>query len=160
MKICEKCGAQYSDDKVFCIDCDEKLGDALSASEEQNVRANLNQQIEEMYNKIDPLYVSPLDKIIGWGSLVGVAITLVAVVIRNFTGQPMEFLLYALILFLLSGIEALVPRFTWELEKIRLSFTISGAGEAEPSDYYIISRKITIISTAVLGIVALVVSLF
>lgn len=160
MKICKKCGAHYSDDKIFCIDCNEKLSDKLSASEEQEMRENLNRQIEEMHNKRDPLYVSKFDKVIGWISLVGAATALAFVLIRMFTGQKIDFLLYSILFFLLSSVEALVPQISWELEKLRLSFTINGADYAEPSDYYLIGRKIAIISMAVIGIAALIISLF
>ncbi len=160
MKICKKCGAHYADDKIFCLDCNEKLGDNLSASEEQRMRANLNQKIEEMYNKRDPLYVSKFDKVIGLLSLMGSTIALVFVLIRISIRQNIDFLLYAIIFLLLSSAEALIPRLTWELEKLRLGFYINGADDAEPSDFYLKGRKIAIVSTAVLGIAALAISLF
>ncbi len=162
MKICKKCGAYCSDEKMFCVDCNEKLGDKLSASEEQKLRADLNLHMEEMYNKRDPLYVSKFDKVMGLLSLAGAAIALAFVLIRMFTGQRqnMDLLLYAILFFLLSSVEALIPRLTWELEKLRLSFSINGAADAEPGDFYLMGRKIAIICTAAVGIASLAISLF
>ena len=65
MKICTKCGAYNSDDRKFCVDCSEKLGNVLSASEERQMRDNLNKRMDEMYNRNEPLYVSKFDKAIG-----------------------------------------------------------------------------------------------
>lgn len=156
MKICEKCGARYSDDKTFCVDCNEKLGDKLSAAEEQKIQTNLNHKIEEMYNKRDPLYVSKFDKIIGLVSLVGTAITLLLILIRVFTQQNIALLVCAIIFFLISSLEALLPQVMWELEKMRFSLFVNG--DTEPSDFYLKFRKITVICSIISATTALVMS--
>ena len=161
MKICSSCGAHCSDDRMFCIDCNEKLGDKLSVSAEEEIHSDLKQKIERMYNKKDPLYVSKFDKVMGVLSLAGAATSLIFIIIRLFAGQNIGLLLlYATLFFLLSSVEALIPRITWELEKFRLSFSINGADDVEPGDFYLIGRKIAIISMAVLGVAALVMSIF
>lgn len=160
MKICKKCGAHYPDDKIFCLDCNERLGDKLSASEEQKVRANLNKQMEQMYNKTDPLYVSKFDKTIGALAIVGAVVALVFLIIRHFTEQIIGFLPFAILFFILSALDALIPRLTWGLEKIRLSFFINGADDAEPGTLYLMGRKISFVSMLILGLAALLKSLF
>ncbi len=36
MKLCEKCGAHNSDERMFCVDCSEKLGKPLSLKQKNN----------------------------------------------------------------------------------------------------------------------------
>lgn len=155
MKICEKCGAYNSDDKIFCVDCNEKLGEKLSDSQERKIREEVSSQINEMYNKKDPLYVSGFDKIIGSVSVVGLVATLVLMLLSGFTHQDIKILLCAGIFLLVAVIEALVPWVSWTLEKVRLSFTVSGADDLEPSDFYLKGRKIGIVCAAVFGIIML-----
>ena len=158
MKICKKCGAQYDDDKTFCIDCNEKLGDKLSKSEEQKMHTNLNHQIEDMCNKRDPLYVSKFDKALGAAALVGAVFSAVLAAINLITRQNNGYIWLAVVFFLLSAVVSLIPRIMWELEKLRLGFYINGADDAEPSDYYLKCRKIGSISAAVFGIAALIIN--
>ncbi len=54
MKICENCGAYNSDERFFCVDCSEKLGDSLSAAEEQRLDDRIDDSLEAMYNRQDP----------------------------------------------------------------------------------------------------------
>ena len=61
MKVCSKCGATQSDDRLFCVDCGETLGKSLSESEEKAVRQQTEQKIDGMYNKTYPLFVSKPD---------------------------------------------------------------------------------------------------
>lgn len=155
MKICTKCGAHNSDERFFCVDCNEKLGDKLPAAEEMQILGNLDEQIEEIYNNKDPLYVSAFDKVMGIVSLVGVLICFVLMVIGNITERNFNYLWIAVVLLLLSSIEALIPKITWAFEKIRLSFFINDPENAEPSGFYIACRKIAIILSAAVGIVLL-----
>ena len=156
MKICEKCGAHNSDERSFCVDCNEKLGDKLSELQEKRLKNDLSEKIEGLYNKKDPLYVSRSDKIIGVLSLLGVLCSLVLMIIGKITERDFQIMWVGIVFFLLTSIEALMPRVTWELEKMRLSFTINGADDAEPSDFYIYCRKAAIIISAAVGIVILV----
>lgn len=158
MKICAKCGAYNSDGRIFCIDCNEKLGDKLSSFEEQEARDDVNEKIEKMYNRKDPLYVSNFDKAMGAVSLIGVLCSLILVVIGKITQRSFDFLWVGIIFFLLACIEAFVPKVTWAIEKIRLSFFISDADNAEPSGFYIACRKVTIAISVLVGIVILAVS--
>ena len=122
------------------------------------MHATLNRQIEDMCNKRDPLYVSKFDKIIGLASLVLAAFSAVLAVINLITRQNNGYIWLAVVFFLLSSVEALIPRILWELEKLRLGFYINGADDAEPSDYYLKCRKLGIICAAVFGVAALVIN--
>ena len=118
LKLCEKCGAQQSDSRNFCIDCGELLANKLE-----------NNESKIMNNKIDPLYVSIFDKIVGYISILS---------------------------FILCSSYALIPKFLWELKKDGLSFTINGAEDAEPSHYYLIMRRFSTYALFTIAIIALI----
>lgn len=158
MKICGKCGAHNSDERFFCIDCNERLDDPLSESEEKRIEGDLSQSVERLYNKTDPLAVTLFDKIFGWGCIAGTGILAILFFIalftdRELTGYPLGFM------FLIAGaLEALVPKITWAVEKLRLSFSIQGADDAQPSDYYRFFRKVSIAICAGIGIAVIIIS--
>lgn len=155
MKVCDKCGAYNSDDRMFCVDCDEKLDD----NEDENLQQEVQSKIDELYNKKDPLNVSVFDKILGSVSLVGVVATIIIFISNAVTQTSCEGLGWALITFALSGFEAFCPRINWEFEKMRLSFHVNSSSDLEPSDFYFIRRKLAIIVALLLGIVMLVINL-
>ncbi len=158
MKICEKCGASNSDARRFCIDCGEILGEKLSAFQEKQYRDKIGEQIENMYNKKDPLYVSLYDKIIGVISIIGVIVSLVFVVTNLIFGKSSEALMMSIVLFVLAVVEAFVPKFTWSIEKIRLGFYANGADELEPGQIYFWCRKITMTLSVIGGITMIIIS--
>ncbi len=159
MKICTKCGAYNSDERFFCVDCNEKLGGKLSAADERRMRDKVDEKLEEMYNRNDPLFVSRLDKALGIASLIGALCSLILLVIDKLTPRGFDLLWFGTLFFLLAAVEALVPKVTWAIEKLRLSFLISDADNAEPSGFYITCRKIAIVISAAVGAVILAVNL-
>ncbi len=158
MKICTKCGAYNSDERIFCVDCNEKLGDKISAIDEQQARDSVNEKIEKMYNKKDPLYVSKFDKVMGLVSLIGVLCSVILIVIGKVTERNFDFLWVGIVFFLLASVEAFMPKVTWAIEKIRLSFFIRDTDNAEPSGFYIVCRKVSIVISVLVSIVILVVT--
>lgn len=145
MKICDKCGAFNSDERFFCVDCNEKLDDALSQSEQGRIEASIDSKIDGLYNETDPLYVSRFDKIFGFIALIGAVATVVLYVVDLFISHKTEGLWMSLILFLFGTVEAFFPKVTWEIEKLRLSFYIGNAEDSEPSGFYKLSRKLSIL---------------
>jgi len=159
MKVCNNCGAYNGDERFFCVDCDEKLGDPLSSAEEQRLDDRIGDSVEAMYNRRDPLYVSRLDKVLGVISLAGVAVSLVALLMGAITGRRLSFLWIGVLFFLIAGVDALFPQIGWFFEKIRLSFHIQGADDAEPSDFYRICRRVGMFLGTAVGIAVLTVGL-
>lgn len=143
MKICENCGACNSNNRLFCVDCSEKLGKKLSKNEELMKREQINENIENLYNESDPLHVDKTDKIIGVISLCGIAVSIILFIMGAFTDYKFELGFYALVFYTCAAAEALLPRLLWEFEKIDLSRKIYGAEDAEPSDFYKTGRKIS-----------------
>lgn len=155
MKICNKCGAYNSDDRMFCVDCNEKLND----NQDENLQQDVQSKIDELYNKKDPLHVSVIDKIFGFISLVGVVATIIVFILNAITQTSCEYLGWAFITFAISSFEAFCPRINWELEKLALSFRVSSSSDLEPSDFYFTRRKLAIIISSLLGIVMLLINL-
>lgn len=156
MKVCKKCGALNSDNRFFCVDCHEKLGDAVSEREQDDIEQSIDTALENLYNDNDPLYVSRFDKVMGGLSLVGAVASLALLVVGFVTKRDFVFLWVAVFFFALTAVEALVPKFMWSLEQLRLSFRISNSEDAEPSMFYKTSRKICIVIGAGVGSVLLV----
>lgn len=156
MKICEKCGAYNADERFFCVDCHERLGDKLSASSEGKVADLISDSIDDLYNKKDPLYVSKCDKIIGTASLVGILCSVILLAIGGVRHLDVTMLWVGILFFALASIESLVPKVSWFLEQLRLSFYINGAEDAQPSDFYLKLRKFTVLVSAIVGAVILV----
>ncbi len=156
MKICENCGAVNSDNRLFCLDCNEKLGDAVSEYRKERIEQSIDEKIEALYNGNDPLYVSLFDKVMGCISLVGIVACLVLLAVGFFTKREFGFLWFGVLLFALTAVEAFVPKLTWSIEKLRLSFLISNPDDTQPSGFYKICRKASIIITSAIGIVLLI----
>lgn len=156
MKLCDKCGACNSDRRINCVDCSAPLGEKLSTLEEEKIRKSTDEKIEKLYNKKDPLFVSLYDKIFGILAVIGIAIS-VALMVVNYINNRGKELLFIVFLFLLIGaFEAFMPRLSWSIEKLRLSFSIDDADEAEPGVFYFYGRKIFITFTVVCGFAVLV----
>ena len=159
MKVCDKCGAYNADERFFCVDCAEKLGDPLSDDREKQLRDGVSGRIDRLYNRKDPLHVTVFDKILGVTALAGAGVSLVAMVVDWLTAYTFAYLWVALLLLLLTAVEALVPRVTWELEKMRLSLYINASDDAEPSGMYMFGRKAATVLTLAMGVLMLLESL-
>lgn len=160
MKLCEKCGAYNSDHRTFCVDCGDTLGDPVSPQHEEEISERIEANMETMYNRQDPLYVSRLDKICGFTSLAGAAASVVLMVFRLIPRENMELLLFSLIFFVVAAVEALVPRLNWEFEKLRLRYYVRGAEELEPGHMYFISRKCVILLASALALLSFIIALW
>ena len=160
MKICDNCGAYNSDDRGFCVDCGEKLGDKISEKAEKELDRKMNEISEKMYNKTDPLYVSVFDKTVGTVSLICLLLLFIICAAALFRQQSVIFSVYGFICLILSAVEAFFPKVNWAIEKFRLSFRISNPDDAEPSDFYRIMRKLSEIILCAVGIAVLAVGIF
>lgn len=152
MKICSKCGAQQSDNRVFCIDCGEKLGKTISKDDEEKLEKRVKQKIDKMYKDSDPLYVSLRDKIIGYSGLAVVVLTILLMIIFNDNEYVFIAGLFSIMFLLASSINSLIPKIIWEFEKLRLSFTISSTDDIQPSDFYTYCRKFSVWLFFIIGL--------
>ncbi len=160
MKLCDKCGAINSDDRFFCVDCNEKLGDKLSDAKEKEISEDVAQKLENGYNHSDPLYVSLFDKIIGFSCILGIVLLIVAFILCTIKEKRVSYIGCGFIFFVYGIIEAFFPSLTWELERMRLSFTVADTSGAEPSGFYITFRKISEIIAIIIGFGVLILNLW
>lgn len=156
MKICEKCGAHNSDDRKFCVDCFESLGEQLSEAENEEVLESIQNTIERIENKNDPLYVDLFDKIVGFASIAGIVALIGLVIAGIFTSTDSKYLLLGILLFSLSALEAFLPAISWNIEKFRLSIYYSNTDDVSPGMFYKFGRKMGIILTTAIGTVILI----
>ncbi len=154
MKICENCGAYNSDERTFCIDCDEKLGDEISEREEKQVAEQISASTEKLYNRDNPLYVSIFDKIVGIGCIISF-IALIVLAIFFMGTDNLELVICGAVFGVLGAVDALIPSITWELEKIRLSFTVA-EDDLSPSGYYMFFRRLAELICLFVAVMAIV----
>ena len=107
----------------------------------------------------DPLAVTTFDRITGFVSVGGLllAVVLLFVGARLQRFNP-ELILYSMLFFIVGIISSFLPRMLWFFEKIRLSFTISGSENAEPSDWYLFWRKAGNLLLCVFGFLLLLIA--
>lgn len=65
MKKCDNCGAVQSDDRIFCLDCGERLGRPMSEAEARAHEAALSNTIGDMAERTEDFYVSPTARALG-----------------------------------------------------------------------------------------------
>ncbi|MDD2362153.1 MAG: hypothetical protein PHH84_04240 [Oscillospiraceae bacterium] len=153
MKKCAKCRAYNSNERQFCVDCSERLSEILSEQEETVFKNSIDENIEKLYNSNDPLYISTLDKIVGFISLLGIVALMILGVVNFISKRSSDYFICGYIVFVSATLTALTPKFLWGIEKLRLSFTISNSDDATPSNFYFFCRKISETICCIIGVV-------
>ena len=113
-----------------------------SKAYETEINGRISNTGDRLMRESDPLAVTTFDRITGFVSVGGllIAVVLLLVCARLQRFNP-ELILYSMPFFVVGIISSFLPRMLWFFEKIRLSFTISGSENAEPSDRYLFWRK-------------------
>jgi hypothetical protein len=142
MKICQNCGAYNSDERMFCVDCNEKLSDTINPEQQKEALAKTDATIEKLYNKKDPLYVSLFDKIVGVACIIFSSLLLVLGFVLMLKDRGTSIPFYLIIFGVVGALEAFLPQISWELEKLSLSFKVNNVDDLTPSSFYLIGRKI------------------
>lgn len=142
MKLCEKCRAQNADSRIFCVDCGATLGEKLSDAQEAVYQQHLSEDIERMYNRTDPLYVSLFDKITGILALLGCVASVALPFFKPYTMSEDHPYVWAFIFFAVAALDAWVPHLAWELEKLRMGIWVNGGDDLQPSNFYLIGRRV------------------
>ena len=156
MKVCQKCGAYNSDERVFCVDCNERLSDKINSAEQKVIEDKIDANIEKLYNKKDPLYVSVFDKIIGFGCIVFSLLLLILGVALMFKDRGSMFPFTLIIFGIIGALDALLPQLGWELEKLSLSFRVNDVDDLTPSSFYLSGRRIAITVCLIICIIGAV----
>lgn len=159
LKICSKCGAYQKDNRYYCIDCNEKLGDRLSQREQESKEKELKEKSEKYYKESDGLSVTTGNKIVGFCSLIGIIVIVILITIYSKYVSSVQEAFLALVFFISCTLEALFPKIIWSIEKFRLSFTINIEKDTDPSDFYLFMRKIIIYMGFVIALILLISSI-
>jgi len=70
MKKCDNCGAVQSDDRIFCVDCGERLGRPMSKADEEAHDAALSDTLTGMAERTEDFYVNPAARVLGIISII------------------------------------------------------------------------------------------
>ncbi len=159
MKFCKKCGAINSDDRFFCVDCNEKLGDQLSSADEEKARKGIRGKMEKMYNRRDPLYVGVVEKIMGIISLAGILCYLLLIPIGKITQREFNSIGVGIFVLLIAAVEALFPKFGWALQKLSWRLHARNVDDLEPTSFYMFMSKSLLVLLMAIGLVGLAVNL-
>lgn len=154
MKLCEKCGTPQNDDNFRCVECGAILGKPLSDEEEDRAKDAISDYIDDHVVTTDPFYVSRLDKILVVADIVGIVS---AIMIMLFFSQSSDGDYLCLLLagmFLLIAIDTAFPQIEWFFEKLRVELHYH-VEHLEPSDLYLLGRKITKVVIPVFGYMGL-----
>ena len=65
MKKCDNCGAVQGNDRIFCVDCGERLGRPMSTAEAQAHEAEMSGTLSRMAERTEDFYVSPAARVLG-----------------------------------------------------------------------------------------------
>lgn len=158
MKLCKKCGAHQKDTRIFCIDCGESLGDSLPQDEMQKLESTIEKQIDQLYNRTDPFYISASDKVLAWISLAGFCLAwIIPVGDPSLTYQQIIGCIGAGVFFLLCFINARFSKLIWQIKKWDLKCVFrADVGHIEPSDFSIVKRKLLIWGSFTGGVIFLI----
>ena len=143
MKICEKCGLKQADSEVVCNRCREKLPEFFAQSTE-------------------PELPTLPEKIVGIAALTGLVAAVVLIFINRNSEELLRYwgAIWAAAFFGNCAMQTLLSNLIWENEKRKLSQKIKGAHKAEPSNYYLITRKIIIWGSFAAALIGLAFAIF
>ncbi len=154
MKKCEKCGVPQKDSNFRCIECGAILGNPLSCEEENAMKKKISDFIEDRATRTDPFYVSRLDKIAVALDMAGVIAAILSMIFVNVVDGDALCFIIAMI-FTLGGVYTAFPKLGWFFEKMRVEMHYY-VENLEPSELYLITRKVISVGTPILGYMALI----
>lgn len=156
MKFCQSCGTPQKDENRTCIECGALLGEPISKAEAMARQREMDESLKRAAaaSVDDPLALTTLDRVIAGLDLAGIVLSVLALLLLHAN----EFAFWGLALFAAAFVDTAFPRINWFFEELRIQMR-SDVTSAEPSDWYLISRKILIIALPVLGALALAYSL-
>lgn len=141
MKVCKRCGTIQQDDRFFCIECGEKLEKAVSEAEEQKIREEITENIENQAEAADELGVDKRMRIAAVLDVIGVIFAVVSAFVLKSQKDNLLIILGSLLFYVISFVEAIFPNFFWTLTKLKI-WQYANAEDIEPSFWYGMMRKI------------------
>ncbi len=133
MKICPSCGVSQSDRRTECVECGARLDAPLNEQEAERVRAQQEEQLEKLYNRRDPLYVSLFDKILGGLMAAGALAVPITLLVGHNQVKPSIMAFAAFLFFAFGVVLAFFPKIAWEIGKLRMSVYMDGTDDLMPA---------------------------
>ena len=161
MKICKKCSAYNSDERYYCVDCGERLGNKITSEDEEAIKVTLDEKLFKIDEDSDGLSITLFYKIAGIGSIV-VAVSLVVIYLVFYVPVKVDMdmnILFGVVSSISAIATAFLSKLNWGLTKLKLSMTINNADEATPSWYYGFSRKVGTFIFSIVGLICLLLSI-
>lgn len=154
MKLCKKCGTPQNDSNFRCVECGEILPKPLSDKDEEIIEDQISDYIDDRVSRTDPFYVSLFDKIMVAVNIAGVIASVLMILTVSNTSDGDYLCLLAAVCFALGAIDTAFPQIQWFFEKLRVELHYH-VEHLEPSDLYLISRKVLIVAIPVLAFLVL-----
>ena len=154
MKLCEKCGTPQKDENFRCVECGTILPKPLNEKEEEIIENQISDYIDEHASRTDPFYVSRADKVMIAVDLAGLLASVVTLLFFSPTSDEDALSLVCIFLFAFSALDTAFPQIQWFFEKLRVEMHYH-VEHLEPSDLYLIGRKIMIYAIPVLAALGL-----
>lgn len=149
MKKCKYCGTIVKENDSICAYCGEHL---VIPEQDHTLKSD---QTSRMLDKMDDFYLTPGDKVSSILQASGI-LTSIFMLIKSYPSE----LLIAIIILGVAFINNIFPKLLWEIEKLRLSFTMNDAEKATPSPIYLLGRKLNCYISLVIGYYIIISSLF
>ncbi|MHB1152538.1 MAG: hypothetical protein ACYCWE_06810 [Eubacteriales bacterium] len=142
MKKCVYCGCFNQDTCAMCADCGHLLTDAEIID-----KIEYDYMINKVSRYSDPFSFKPRHQIAFYASLILIIANIVSIFISLIHPEM------AFISLIFSIVCVIITRFSktlWNIKKFFLGFSVSGG--IEPSDWWFISREITIFGLLIVSI--------
>ncbi len=156
MKFCQSCGTPQKDENRTCIECGAVLGEPISEKEAMARQREMDEAMKRAAaaSVDDPLALTPLDRVMAVVDVVGIVASVVALLLLHAN----EYAYIGLLLFAVAFVDTAFPKINWFFEELRIQMR-ANVTSADPSDWYLFTRKILVIALPVFAALALAYSL-
>ncbi len=141
MKKCPKCGNIFDDSKNTCSECSSFLN-KMDDAEQREFEEKTDNILENQSTNFDDFAVTFKDKII---IALSVAEMVLSIVLMNIYWENEISILFIFCIFfgVANSIQTAFPEFIWKITKFSQLRDFQFDGEVYPSDFYILSFKIS-----------------
>ena len=144
MKLCEKCGTPQKDENFRCVECGNILPEPLSDKEEEIINSRISEYIDSQAERTEDFYVTNFDKIMIALDIIGFIVSVAVLIFRSPLTNTDALCIYTAGFFGFMAIDTTFPKILWFFEKLRVQMRYH-VDDLQPSDTYLITRKIMIV---------------
>lgn len=121
MKKCKKCNTVQNDSRSVCVECGAVLGKPMTEEEEYEVKASLEEKLDDLAEQSDDFYVPIKDRIIGVLCIIGGISSFILTILSNKAdiSNAARSGFISIIFLLFACIMLLLPKFIWTISTLR-----------------------------------------